>query len=809
MYPENDHFTSNLAVQSSKTRYYLEVEKFAEEIHEKWRTKFENINEKGTERLKQLLDGTLFNINVPYEKLHPERKEENHHSAESALKILYMYPSIYPWNKDMAAEEFHISWLKRNKATLDISTCVPYTNLAESIKTGNSESIQFIKEISSLNTQTIKSAAEDLHSKWREEHQKTSPGQKRIKKNDSDDTEGDINVPFDLLHPDWQRENLLAAFAAKVSCELFSDDEIAAYYCHEQWMIRNRKDDYNAHQHVSYFDLNRDEQLKDLVQVTAMRERIHFDDEIVESLAEKLHEKWRDKYDPKREGKPRIKANSDGTTGDINQPFKELHADWKKENLRAAYAAKRACQTHPMNNDAAAEFCHIEWMKRNPKESWNAAQHVPYAELSAEEKQKDMDQVEIMREILKYNSCKSLHDIDCINKNDLVALKNLIECVCESKLERFEAYVDTARDLINKYDPFNNNQMTVLHYAIRMPVKKIETQIQVIDSLLNRGADIDMKAANGFTPLILASYLGKVELVKVLLNHPHKKPDLNRKDSDGWTALMWASFLCHTDIVRLLLSEGADPTISTDTDGWTAIILATRRNNNDIVKLLVSKIAIDSLKRTDENNFTLLHHAVDLAIEDSEKTTTLLTLSEKLDALKDARNKNDMAPIHIAAAKGFLSHVKLLFLLKVDIEASTRPALANYKNATPLYLAAIHNHHEVVKYLLSVGAKFKTNIEVLTLYGDSNVGRERRNSAVVVSSRTFPVSPSLHEDSKLSNPFKEAAFRGHLEVLKVFCNHPTSIIDKSQKSMLPHEFKSIEYLSGLRVKNEHLLQLVS
>ena len=51
--------------------------------------------------------------------------------------------------------------------------------------------------------------------------------------------------------------------------------------------------------------------------------------------------------------------------------------------------------------DDAAAIVHDEWMKRNPKQDWNAAQHVHYNELPENEKDKDRLQVNIMLAILK------------------------------------------------------------------------------------------------------------------------------------------------------------------------------------------------------------------------------------------------------------------------------------------------------------------------------------------------------------------------------------------------------------------------
>jgi hypothetical protein len=46
--------------------------------------------------------------------------------------------------------------------------------------------------------------------------------------------------------------------------------------------------------------------------------------------------------------------------------------------------------------EKAAEYIHIEWMKRNPKADYNAAQHVPYNELDEVEKEKDRVHVRTM-----------------------------------------------------------------------------------------------------------------------------------------------------------------------------------------------------------------------------------------------------------------------------------------------------------------------------------------------------------------------------------------------------------------------------
>jgi hypothetical protein len=111
--------------------------------------------------------------------------------------------------------------------------------------------------------------ASSAHEEWRRNFDPTGT-KLRIKKN-SDGTEGDINVPFNKLHPDWQKENLAAGQAAERAVKKFPRDiEKAAEYIHIKWMKRNPKADYNAAQHVPYDELPEDEKEKDRVHVRTM-----------------------------------------------------------------------------------------------------------------------------------------------------------------------------------------------------------------------------------------------------------------------------------------------------------------------------------------------------------------------------------------------------------------------------------------------------------------------------------------------------------------------------------------------------------
>ena len=132
-----------------------------------------------------------------------------------------------------------------------------------------------------------------------------------------------------------------------------------------------------------------------------MREYINIvlTENAITQFASSAHDEWRRNFDPTGT-KERVKKNSDGTEGNINVPFDQLHPDWQKENLAAGKAAAEAVTKFPDDIEKAAEYIHIEWMKRNPKADYNAAQHVPYDQLPEEEKEKDRVHVRTMMKLM-------------------------------------------------------------------------------------------------------------------------------------------------------------------------------------------------------------------------------------------------------------------------------------------------------------------------------------------------------------------------------------------------------------------------
>lgn len=130
------------------------------------------------------------------------------------------------------------------------------------------------------------------------------------------------------------------------------------------------------------------------------------DEQVSEALASQLHDEWRAPR-KKDDGTydPRPKATTDAAWSGLhgtdqcdiaNAAYADLPSDWQAENKASAEDAVRFCGGEL---EAAAAELHAGWMSRNPKNDWNAAQHVPFAELPEEEKEKDRRIIRTAREL--------------------------------------------------------------------------------------------------------------------------------------------------------------------------------------------------------------------------------------------------------------------------------------------------------------------------------------------------------------------------------------------------------------------------
>ncbi|AMP09708.1 ankyrin repeat family protein [Collimonas arenae] len=117
-----------------------------------------------------------------------------------------------------------------------------------------------------------------------------------------------------------------------------------------------------------------------------------------------------------------------------------------------------------------------------------------------------------------------------------------------------------------------------------------EDSMKVFDVLINaQGIDLNLRARNGDTALMIASYKGKVAAVKALLD---KEAEPN---NTGWTALHYAAAIGNDEIVQMLLDASAYIDAGSP-NNTTPIMMAARAGKIMTVKLLLDSGADATLK---------------------------------------------------------------------------------------------------------------------------------------------------------------------------------------------------------------------
>ncbi len=231
-------------------------------------------------------------------------------------------------------------------------------------------------------------------------------------------------------------------------------------------------------------------------------------------------------------------------------------------------------------------------------------------------------------------------------------------------------------------------------------------RLDIINSLIEKGADLDKACSNDWTPLMYAVQFGYLDIIKVLLNNNadlervndhglsalmlavrenllsvvkiliEKGAEVNKADNNGWTALMFAIQFGNPEIIDALLNNGADIEQSNN-EGLSPLILAVREERLDIAYRLI-KLGAD-VNKADGGEWTALLFAVQSG--NVEIATMLIEHGASFDnAYKPSDSPADIAKDMIAG-----------HLLEIN-SASMNHTICNEKNEMSKKVGTI-NHH--------------------------------------------------------------------------------------------------------------------
>ena len=173
-------------------------------------------------------------------------------------------------------------------------------------------------------------------------------------------------------------------------------------------------------------------------------------------------------------------------------------------------------------------------------------------------------------------------DVGACDKQGMTALHQA--CAKQSiNVSVVQELLKCDKALVNR---LTNAGSSPLHLACQSNNKK-----QVVQYLLDNGANVDEANTEGYTPVLYAARYGSAEVVKSLIA---AKADHKARTKKGETALHMACYGGNVDIVRTILDLSI-PINACDFEKRSALLVASSRGHTGVVSVLLEKKANTSL----------------------------------------------------------------------------------------------------------------------------------------------------------------------------------------------------------------------
>ncbi|KAK4474487.1 hypothetical protein MN116_001637 [Schistosoma mekongi] len=352
-----------------------------------------------------------------------------------------------------------------------------------------------------------------------------------------------------------------------------------------------------------------------------------------------------------------------------------------------------------------------------------------------------------------------LHTAVCANQRPVVAL--LLDYGAD-----VEAQVDRTKD-------------TALSIACS------HGKLEIVEELLNRGANKEHRNISDYTPLSLAASGGYVEVIQLLLRHG---AEINSRTGSklGISPLMLASMNGHTAAVRLLLEHGSDINAHIETNRNTALTLACFQGRYEVVQLLVerkaniehrAKTGLTPLMEAASGDYVevgriLLDHGADVNASPvpSSRDTALTIAADKGNvkfvnlllekgAVVEARNKKGATPLWLASNGGHLEVVQSLIQYSADVNSQDN------RKVSCLMAAFRKGHINVVRLLVQYVTQFPSDKDCIRHI--KTAVTDKYNTTNVIASKRFEIA------AQIPSPYSSKRWEPH--VLTNSSHHPSTI----------------------------------
>lgn len=222
---------------------------------------------------------------------------------------------------------------------------------------------------------------------------------------------------------------------------------------------------------------------------------------------------------------------------------------------------------------------------------------------------------------------------------------------------------------------------TPLLFAVNRLHQENDRETRSIEALVEGGGvDVNVIGNDGSTPIMLAVRYGAIEVLDLLLEHG---ADFDSRDDIGMTLLMKSARYQQPEMIEHLLDRGADIDEQLP-GGGTALFLAVRANNSAIVRLLIERGA--GVRGNEKAASPIIFAA---ALHDEQVVELLLEAGADVNSVNQ---RNGLTPLHRAVASG-PSMVELL------LKAGARRDVSDKNGSTPLDHAKELGDFEMIRLL--------------------------------------------------------------------------------------------------------------
>ncbi|CAH1122114.1 unnamed protein product [Ceutorhynchus assimilis] len=342
------------------------------------------------------------------------------------------------------------------------------------------------------------------------------------------------------------------------------------------------------------------------------------------------------------------------------------------------------------------------------------------------------------------------------------------------------------------------NDESALHYVCTVDKEEVEvpnSDREVVKLLLENGADIKIQTKQHETAFHLVASAGNNDVLLEMIAHmtpTDAQKALNRQNAVGWTPLLIASHRGHIDLVNNLLANHARVDVF-DLEGRSALHLAAEHGYLHVCdSLLTNKAFINSKSR---NGRTALHlaamngyvHLVKFLIKDHNAVIDILTLKKQ-------------TPLHLAAGAGQIEVCKLLLELGADIDATDEDG------QKPIHAACQNNFSEVAKLFLQ---QHPSLVMATTKDGNTcaHIAAAQGSVTVIEELMKFDRQGVISARNKVTDatPLQMAAEGGHAEVVKALVRAGASVTDENKGGFtavhLAAQYGHMQVLEVLRSSN--------